>query len=157
HTAETIKSLEGMRIAWILEAQKISALSLSLLRPTIRWEDPNLGKSEIWADWNPRFKSDPIEKLLGPHASRPTSSAVVDANWRDNPWFPDVLEQERLDSLRDEPELYAHIWEGDYATIVAGAYYAKQLAKAREEMRVGDVPHDPLLKVSTWWDLGKSD
>ena len=40
---------------------------------------------------------------------------VVKINWRDNPWFPDVLNQERL---RDREELsdaeYRHIWEGEH-------------------------------------------
>ena|SRR5262249_5096120 len=35
-TAESIKSLERFRIAWIEEAQTLSQRSLSLLRPTIR-------------------------------------------------------------------------------------------------------------------------
>ena len=48
HTADSIKSLEGFDIAWIEEAQSISEMSLSLLRPTIR--KPG---SEIWATWNP--------------------------------------------------------------------------------------------------------
>jgi phage terminase large subunit len=47
HTAESIKSLEGFRIAWIDEAQNLSARSLSLLRPTIR-----SAGSELWASWN---------------------------------------------------------------------------------------------------------
>jgi phage terminase large subunit len=47
HTSESIKSLEGFRIAWIDEAQTLSARSLSLLRPTIRAE-----RSELWASWN---------------------------------------------------------------------------------------------------------
>jgi phage terminase large subunit len=47
HTAASIKSLEGFRIAWIDEAQTLSAHSLSLLRPTIRAEN-----SELWASWN---------------------------------------------------------------------------------------------------------
>ena len=47
HTAESIKSLEGFKIAWIDEAQNLSARSLSLLRPTIRREG-----SELWASWN---------------------------------------------------------------------------------------------------------
>ena len=46
HTAESIKSLEGFRIAWIDEAQTLSARSLALLRPTIRAEN-----SELWASW----------------------------------------------------------------------------------------------------------
>jgi phage terminase large subunit len=47
HTAGSIKSLEGFRIAWIDEAQNLSPHSLSLLRPTIRAE-----ASELWASWN---------------------------------------------------------------------------------------------------------
>jgi phage terminase large subunit len=47
HTAESIKSLEGFRIAWVDEAQTLSARSLALLRPTIRAKD-----SELWASWN---------------------------------------------------------------------------------------------------------
>jgi phage terminase large subunit len=49
HTADSIKSLEGFRIAWVDEAQNLSARSLSLLRPTIR-----AAGSELWASWNPR-------------------------------------------------------------------------------------------------------
>ncbi len=47
HTADSIKSLEGFKIAWVDEAQSLSARSLALLRPTIRAED-----SELWASWN---------------------------------------------------------------------------------------------------------
>jgi phage terminase large subunit len=47
HTSESIKSLEGFRIAWVDEAQNLSARSLSLLRPTIRAKG-----SELWASWN---------------------------------------------------------------------------------------------------------
>jgi terminase large subunit-like protein len=46
HTAESIKSLEGFRIAWVDEAQTLSARSLAQLRPTIRAEN-----SELWASW----------------------------------------------------------------------------------------------------------
>jgi hypothetical protein len=47
HTSESIKSLEGFGIAWVDEAQTLSARSLSLLRPTIRAQ-----RSELWASWN---------------------------------------------------------------------------------------------------------
>jgi len=151
HTAESIKSLEGFKRAWIEEAQTLSTTSLTLLRPTIRADG-----SEIWASWNPRRKSDPIDVLLRGD-KKPTGAAVVRANWSDNPWFPSVLAQERIDCLRDDPDQYAHIWEGDYASVLTGAYYAKSLAEARKQNRIGVVPRDPMLPVYAVWDIGVRD
>src|ERR1700759_1464159 len=88
HTAESIKSLEGFRIAWVDEAQNLSARSLSLLPPTIRAEG-----SQLWASWNPRRKSDAIDDFL--RGRRPPGAIVINASWRDNPGFPTVLEEER--------------------------------------------------------------
>jgi phage terminase large subunit len=149
HTAESIKSLEGFRIAWVEEAQTLSARSLSLLRPTIRAEG-----SELWASWNPRRKSDAIDDFL--RAKKPPGSIVVKANWRDNPWFPDVLKSERDLDLNLYPERYDHIWEGDYAKAFEGAYFAKLLTDARVKGRIGRVTADPLLPIRAYWDLGGS-
>ena len=147
HTAESIKSLEGMRIAWVEEAQTLSTRSLTLLRPTIREE-----KSEIWFSWNPRRKSDAVDEFL--RTSTPKDSVVVKANWRDNPWFPSVLEDERKLDLAQYPDRYEHIWEGDYARALEGAYFARHLAEAKAEDRIGRVAKDPLLPVRAVWDLG---
>jgi phage terminase large subunit len=148
HTAESIKSLEGYRVAWVEEAQSLSSRSLQLLRPTIRTED-----SELWFSWNPRRKTDAVDQLLrGP--ALPTGAAVVRANWADNPRFPAVLEQERQDCLRVTPEQYGHIWEGEYATVLEGAYYAASLNKARQEGRIGRVPADPLMTLRAFVDIG---
>ncbi|EJW11255.1 Phage terminase large subunit [Rhodovulum sp. PH10] len=147
HTAESIKSLEGFRRAWIEEAQSLSARSLTLLRPTIRAEG-----SEIWASWNPRRKGDPIDLLL--RGAPPTGAAVVQANWRDNPWFPSVLDQERRDCMRDFPDDYDHIWEGGYATATTGAYFSKHLADAKAEGRIGKVAPDPIVQRRAFWDIG---
>ena len=100
-TAESIKSLEGFDIAWVEEAQTLSARSLSLLRPTIRKEG-----SELWANWNPRRKKDAIDEFL--RQNKPDNALVVKANWRDNPWFPAVLEEERRLDLQLYPERYPH-------------------------------------------------
>jgi len=85
HTAESIKSLEGFKLAWIDEAQTLSDRSLSLLRPTIR-----APASQIWASWNPRRKKDAIDDFL--RARRPENAIVVQANWRDNLFFTQELE-----------------------------------------------------------------
>jgi phage terminase large subunit len=149
HTADSIKSLEGFRIAWIDEAQTLSARSLSLLRPTIRAEN-----SELWASWNPRRKSDAIDDFL--RAKKPTGSIVVKANWRDNPWFPSVLADERRLDLELYPERYDHIWEGDYAKAFEGAYFAALLSAARSSGRIGRVTADPLLPLRAFIDIGGS-
>ena len=103
HNAESIKSLEGFGRAWVEEAQTLSTRSLGLLRPTIRSNE-----SELWFSWNPRRKEDPVDQMLR-SAVLPTGAVVVRANWSDNPFFPDVLNQERLDCLRDNPTQYNHI------------------------------------------------
>lgn len=148
HNAESIKSLEGFRIAWTEEAQTLAARSLSLLRPTIRAEG-----SELWFSWNARRKSDPVDALLR-GADLPTDAIVLQANWKDNPHFPKVLEQERRDCLRLQPDQYPHIWEGEYASVLVGAYYAKSLAQAKEEGRIGRVSADHLLPIRMFVDIG---
>lgn len=154
HTAESVKSFEGFHRAWMEEAQTISHRSLSLLRPTIRWEDTTRGlESEIWATWNPRKKTDPVDVMLRGE-SLPTGATVVRANWDSNPWFPKVLEQERLDCQTHTPEQYGHIWEGEYATVLEGAYYASAIQKARDEGRIGIVAEDPLMTHRAFFDIG---
>jgi len=121
HTAESIKSLEGMDRAWIEEAQTLSERSLELLRPTIR--KPG---SQIWSSWNPRNASDPIDKFLrGPEP--PESSIVIRALHSDNPWFPAELEAERLHDKKTNPDRYAHIWLGEYEPMALGAIWTRQV------------------------------
>lgn len=148
HTAESIKSLEGFDRAWVEEAQTLSSRSLQMLRPTIRGES-----SEMWFSWNPRLKIDPVDAMFRA-GEMPTGGVCVKANWSDNPWFPAVLEQERLDCLRDDPDQYDHIWEGGYITVAAGAYYAKHLAEARQQGRIGKVAPDPLMTFRVFCDIG---
>ena len=148
NNAESIKSLEGFDIAWVEEAQTLSERSLQLLRPTIR-----KAGSELWFSWNARRKTDPVDALLR-GSDLPTGAVVVKANWRDNPMFPDVLEQERLESLRLDPDQYPHIWEGEYATLLVGAYYAASLNAAKAAGRIGKVAPDPLLPFKAAIDIG---
>jgi phage terminase large subunit len=151
HTAESIKSFEGIDVFWGEEAQSLSTRSMELLRPTIRKDG-----SELWFSWNPRRKTDPVDKLLRGE-TLPTGSTVVRANWSDNPWFPSVLDQERRDCLATNADQYAHIWEGDYAGVLTGAYYAKHLAEAKEQGRVGVVARDPVMTIRAVWDIGFRD
>ena len=114
HTAEIIKSLENYRIAWVEEAQTLSARSLASYVRRIRAEN-----SEIWFSWNPSRKSDAVDEFL--RGQKPENAIVVKADWRDNPWFPTVLEEERHLDLEKYPDRNHHIWEGDYAKDLFGA------------------------------------
>lgn len=108
HTADSIKSLEGYDVAWVEEAQNLSQTSLDLLRPTIRKDD-----SEMWFSWNPVRKIDPVDAFLRGDVL-PPHACVIESNYRDNPYFNDVLRVDmEWDRARD-PEKYRHVWLGQY-------------------------------------------
>jgi phage terminase large subunit len=148
YTADSIKSLEGFKRAWWEEAQTATARSVNLLRPTLRADG-----SELWFGWNPRRKTDPVDVMLrGPVL--PTGAKVVRSNWRDNPWFNKTLEQERLDCIKQQPDQYGHIWEGEYVSQIDGAYFAQSLIAAKQAGRIGRVSEDPLMTYRVFCDLG---
>ena len=103
-----IKSMEGLDVAWVEEADAISQRSLDVLVPTVR--KPG---SELWFSWNPRDPSDPVDALFRTGPVRP-DALVRRVTYADNPWFPAVLEAERLWDLGRDPDKYAHVWEGAY-------------------------------------------
>jgi phage terminase large subunit len=78
----------------------------------------------------------------------------VQLNWRDNPWFPSTLDKTRLEDKDKRPEQYEHIWEGDFVSVVEGAYYARCLVEARDSGRIGNVARDPLMTLRAIWDIG---
>lgn len=147
HNATGIKSLEGSNIWWVEEAENVSANSWEVLIPTVRNDD-----SEIWVSFNTKNVSDPTYQYFVANADEDT--IVKKVSWRDNPFFPEVLNKARLKLLKDDPESYDHIWEGSPDTRRSGVVYAKQMAKAREEGRICRVPYDPAYQVFTAWDLG---
>lgn len=148
---DSIKSMEGLDIAWIEEANRVSRRSLDLLIPTLRKEG-----SEIWASWNPESELDPIDAMFR-GKTPPPDSAIMAVSYRDNPWFPEVLRGEMAHDLATDPDKHAHIWEGAYRKVAEGAYYSRLLSIALTEGRIGRVPHDPGLEVHASFDLGRSD
>ena len=149
NTVESIKSFEGVQVVWCEEAQTISKKSWDILIPTIRKPD-----SEIWVSFNPNIDTDNTYQrfVIDP----PENAKVVKINWQDNPWFPQVLEDERQHSLKTNPD-YANIWEGDCKAAVDGAIYANEIREAQENGRITTVPYDPMLKVHVVFDLGFND
>jgi phage terminase large subunit len=149
-TIDSIKSLEGVDLAWVEEAQTISERSWSLLIPTIR--KPG---SRFILTMNPQLESDPtsVRFLKNP----PPGTVAVQMNWRDNPWFPKELDDERRHHQARFPETYPHVWEGEHLPAVEGAIFFRDVMEMESAGRVRPVPHDPLLPVHTVWDLGHAD
>lgn len=146
HNVNEIKSYEGVDYCWVEEAQAVSDKSWETLIPTVR--KPN---SEIWIGFNPKNPTDPTYQRF---VIRKDSDMIVrKVNWRDNPYFPDVLEKERLKLLKDDAEAYAHVWEGEFDTRYSGAVYAKYV----KQEQIKDVAYDPQRPIFTAWDLGYDD
>ena len=143
----SIKSKARILLAWIDEAEPVTDTAWQTLIPTIREEG-----SELWVTWNPARKSAPVESRFR-HAADPLIKCV-EMNWTDNPWFPDKLDRERLRDLSMRPDSYDHIWEGGYVSAVSGAYFAKHMAAAKQEGRIGRVAADPLLPIRLFMDIG---
>lgn len=150
-TVDSIKSFEGVDIVWVEEAQSVSKRSWKTLIPTIR-----KAGSEIWISFNPELETDETYDRFVTNA--PEDCIIVDMNFTDNPWFPEVLEQERLHAKATLPKAeYENIWEGKCMPAVVGAIYFEQVSKAEEEKRLCNVPYDPMLKVHVVFDLGWND
>jgi phage terminase large subunit len=100
-----IKSFEGVDICWIEEAESISAMSWEILDPTIRKPD-----SEIWISFNPRYEHDIIYTTF--IENPPDNAIVIKVNWQDNKYFPKELEDQKNRMMKNDPDKYLHIWEG---------------------------------------------
>jgi phage terminase large subunit len=149
-TAASIKSFEGVTRCWVEEAQTVGKRSWSILLPTIRAPG-----SEIWVSFNPELDTDDTYQrfVLNP----PPGAVVVKLTYADNPWFPAVLEGERLHMLATDPVAYDNVWEGNCKAAIDGAIYAPEVVKLHEEKRVRDIPYDPMMKVHVVMDLGFND
>lgn len=149
HNIESIKSKAKILILWVDEAEPVTEEAWQTAIPSVR-ED----KSEIWVTWNPRRRTSATNKRF--RLDAPRDSRIVELGWRDNPWFPKILEKQRAEDFEKRPDSYPHVWEGDYATIIEGAYYAKALLAAKTEGRICRVSKDPLLTVRSYHDIGGS-
>lgn len=147
HNLDSIKSKARIKLLWVDEAEPVSAAAWAKALPSVREDD-----SEIWVTWNPERKTSATHKRF--REEPPEDARIVEINHADNPWFPAVLEAERLEDLAKRPEQYEHIWNGGFRTVTEGAYYAACLAAAKAEGRIGRVAADPLMTVRAVWDIG---
>lgn len=108
HNVDSIKSMEGIDICWVEEAQTISQSSLDTLVPTIRKKG-----SQIWFTWNPKQNTDPVDTMFRGDTI-PPRSLTKEVNWSDNPFFPEELRQEMEYDKQRDFDKYRHIWLGQY-------------------------------------------
>ena len=144
---DSIKSKSRILLCWVEEAEPVTEDAWQKLIPTLREED-----SELWVTWNPESKRSATHKRF--RESDDPRYRVAEINWRDNPWFPAILDRQRTRDQLERPDSYDHIWEGDFRRVFDGAYYAAALAQARRDGRVGRVAADPLLPIRLCWDIG---
>lgn len=147
---DSIKSKARILLCWIDEAEHVSDTAWMKLVPTVR-EDG----SEIWVSYNPESKRSATHKRF--REQTPDDCRIVEINYRDNPWFPLVLERERLEDKEKRPEIYGHIWEGEFLEHAEGAYYLHELRACKEQGRIKRVPYEKRVPVVTAWDLGVGD
>ena len=101
-----IKSMEGIDIVWVEEAETVSNESWDMLIPTIRKT-----LSEIWLSFNPtEEKAATYQRFV---VNPPPDTVLIKTTWRDNPFFPEVLKRERDYMWRIDPDRARHIWDGE--------------------------------------------
>lgn len=143
----SIKSKARILLCWVDEAEDVTEEAWMTLIPTLREVD-----SELWVTWNPKRKNSATHQRF-----RETSdprTMMVEMNYRDNPWFPDLLERVRIKDKAERPDSYSHVWEGEFLTVMTGAYFAKHITEAKEQGRIGRVAADPLMSLRAFVDIG---
>lgn len=147
---DAIKSKARILLAWVDEAENVSDMAWQKLIPTVREQE-----SEIWVTWNPESKYSATHERF--RENPPAGAKIVELNWSDNKWFPEVLEMERQHDKETRPDFYKHIWEGAFLTFSEGAYYAREMREADAEGRMTQVKYDPAKGVVVAFDLGIGD
>lgn len=154
HNLDSIKSKARILLAWVDEAENVSEIAWQKLLPTVREAG-----SEIWVTWNPELDGSPTDQRFRKNV--PDSAKIVELNYTDNPWFPEVLNQERLNDRETlDDQTYAWIWDGAYrensdAQILAGKYRVAEFDPGKD----WDGPYfgidwgfsqDPTAAVKLW-------
>lgn len=159
HNINSVKSISGIDICFVEEAEYISAASWMKLIPSIRHPG-----SEIWVAWNPESKDSATKKRFIDHP--PADCKIAEINWRHNPWFPAELNAERVRDAAADPDMYAHIWEGQCITrsdakVLGGKWHSAEF----EPQPTWDGPYygldfgfgvDPTAGVCCWVDTASN-
>jgi len=143
HDPMQIKSLEGVDICWVEEAQKVSNESWDILIPTVR-----KAKSEIWISFNPSLETDPTyDRFVAPDRE---DTLKVKINYDQNPYFSDELRAEAEYLKELDYNEYLHIWEGECKT-----YSASQIFKNKYTVEDFDAPPEAVFYYGLDWGFSQ--
>lgn len=133
HNEQSVKSIEGIDIAWVEEAQTISEQSIDVLTPTVR--KPG---SQIIYTYNRLKTEDPVHKRLV-NEGRP-NTLILNVNYDialKYGWMPDVIRLEMEDDKLNRPNLYRHKWLGEPNNLEGRIY--------KDWKIIPEVPHEARL------------
>ncbi len=143
HSPQSIKSLEGVDIAWLEEAQAISNDSLDILIPTIRKEN-----SEIWMSLNPNLATDPIYTRF--IENKHPDQWTLNINYDKNPFFPETLRKEMEYQKEVDYNDYLNIWKGKCKTASDA-----QIFKGKTIVENFDTPTDAVHYYGLDWGFSQ--
>lgn len=134
----SIKSINKLRVVLVDEAENVSQNSWDVLRPT-----PRYGKVRIYVVFNPRFEADATWQEFV--VKKDSKTLHITINWRDNPWFPESLNNQRQRDAKGDSGRYLWIWEGKFLKLSNASIFGKKLTQ--REFEVDDSFGDPLLGI----------
>ena len=132
---QSIKSTEGVDIAWVEEAQTVTTESLEVLTPTVRKTG-----SQIIYTYNRLEEEDPVHKRLVLEG-RP-NTLVININYdvaEKYGWLPEEIAKEIYDDKDRRPDLYKHKWLGEPMALTESRIY-------KEWQMIDDIPHEARLE-----------
>lgn len=138
---QSVKSIEGIDIAWVEEAQTISKESIDVLTPTIRKDG-----SKIIYTYNRLLDDDPVHQRLVIEW-RP-NTLVLNVNYDialKYGMMPEVIRLEMEDDQKNRPNLYKHKWLWEPNSLEKKIY--------KDWKIIEEVPHEARLE-RYWVDFG---
>jgi len=134
HNLDSIKSKARIIGNWTDEAESVSDAAWRKLIPTIREEGPGW-IAENWVSYNPESPDSATHRRFVQNTA--DDCIVTDVNWRDNPWFPEVLNKQRLEDQKFRADTYDHVWEGGFLTITDAQVFRGKFAVEAFEPQAG--------------------
>lgn len=120
--SQAIKSMEGIDLCWIEEAQTITRGSIDILIPTIR----KLGSQLIWT-FNRLTELDPVWVKLCLNPDPDTFICHVNSDTLEEiGQLPQVMIDEREKMRKNEPSLFPHVWLGEPMSQVDDAIIGRE-------------------------------